>query len=502
MKTVKQIETTRKTYHKDPTLNTIHRSSLLVPEMPNTAAEISFINHFLLKRQYSNVACKITAIGTNGKKIKSKLHKIDKPIVYNFKLTGMVTDPVSNYMVEFFAPDNMFIPFPAVMINHHGKNFINQVHAFNRVLNDVFEDDDINSHQVKEASIDLVVNEDTDTFLLFTTGPLPCKDSLEIEVITPNQSMVKNFDIDLPRFGVKRVEFKKLFQQIQNGTRGIIKATQPSQFLFYGRMLSGQVKNDGTFSANHTYYDSTTSNEYWDDSSHSQRFYPYFPNLKNTVRLYPILSPSELQIKFNIFDHYGDEIKEYDINSLSSPGTKFLDVNAESLIAQDSIDRTTISTFSVTATILSGKMPTRIGHQLVYSSGGLDSSIAVSLFNHNIYNPPNKKSFKWGQVIAGGEYDAYIGIVADKAENPNVENQDAKIKFYDETSLILEESFVIKNRSAKVLEFPKFLTSSGDYTMNEPKIIWCVVESEKYGLNFFSVTCNKESNHCSGDHGF
>ena len=502
MKTIEQVEATRKTYHKDPTLNTIHRSSLLVPEMPNTAAEISFINHFLLKRQYPNVACKITAIGTNGKKLESKLHKIDKPIVYNFKLTGMVTDPVSNYMVEFFAPDNMFIPFPAVMINHHGKNFINQVHAFNRVLNDVFEDDDINSHQVKEALIDLVVNEDTDTFLLFTTGPLPCKDSLEIEVITPNQSMVKNFDIDLPRFGVKRVEFKKLFQQIQNGTRGIIKATQPSQFLFYGRMLSGQVKNDGTFSANHTYYDSTTSHEYWDDSSHSQRFYPYFPNLKNTVRLYPILSPSELQIKLNIFDHRGNEIKEYDINSLSSPSTKFLDANVESLIAQDSIDRTDISTFSVTATVLSGKMPTRIGHQLVYGNGGLDSSIAVSLFNPNIYSPPNKKSFKWGQIITGGECDAYVGIVADKAENPNVENQEAKIKFYDDTGLILEESFVIKNRSAKVLEFPKFLTSSGDYTMNEPKNIWCVVESEKYGLNFFSVTCNKESNHCSGDHGF
>ena len=43
------------------------------------------------------------------------------------------------------------------------------------------------------------------------------------------------------------------------------------------------------------------------------------PNLKNTVRLYPILSPSELQIKLNIFDHDGNEIKEYDIDSLSSP---------------------------------------------------------------------------------------------------------------------------------------------------------------------------------------
>ena len=502
MKTIKQVETTRKKYHRDPTLNTIHRSSLLVPEIPNTIAEISFINHFLLKRQYPNVACKITAIDTSGKKLESKLHKIDKPIVYNFKLTGMVTEPVSNYMVEFFAPDNLFIPFPAVMINHHGKNFINQVHAFNRVLNDVFEDDDINSHQVKEASIDLVVNEDTDTFLLFTAGPLPCKDSLEIEVIMPNQSMVKKFDIDLPRFGVKKVEFKKLFPQIQNGTRGIIKATQPSQRLFYGRMLSGQVKNDGTFSANHTYYDLTTSHEYWDDSSHSQRFYPYFPNLKNTVRLYPILSPSELQIKLNIFDHHGNEINEYDINSLSSPGTKFLEANVESLITQDSIDRTAISTFSVTAMVLSGKMPTRIGHQLVYGNGELDTSIAVSLNNPNIYNPPNKKSFKWGQIITGSEYDAYVGIVADKAENPNVEYQEAKIKFYDDTGLILEESFVIQNRSAKVLEFPKFLASIGDYTVNEPKSIWCIVEGEKYGLGFFSVTCNKESNHCSGDHGF
>jgi hypothetical protein len=267
-------------------------------------------------------------------------------------------------------------------------------------------------------------------------------------------------------------------------------------------MLSGQVKNDGTFSANHTYYDSTTSHEYWDDSSHSQRFYPYFPNLKNTVRLYPILSPSELQIKLNIFDHHGNEINEYDINSLSSPGTKFLEANVESLIVQDSIDTTAISTFSVTAMALSGKMPTRIGHQLVYGNGGLDTSIAVSLNNPNIYNPPNKKSFKWGQIIIGSEYDAYVGIVADKAENPNVEYQEAKIKFYDDTGLILEESFVIQNRSAKVLEFPKFLTSIGDYTVNEPKSIWCVVEGEKYGLNFFSVTCNKKSNHCSGDHGF
>jgi len=502
VKTLKQVEATRRTYHKDPTINTIHRASLLVPEIQNTTTEISFLNHFLLKRQYSNVACKITAIDTNGKKIKSKLHKIDKPTVYNFPLSGMVSESVSNYMVEFFSPDNLFIPFPAVMVNHHGKNFINQVHAFNRVLNDVFEDEEINSHQVKEASIDLLVNEDTDTFLLFNAGPLPCKDYLEIEVTTPNQTIKQKSNIDLPRFGTKKIEFKKTFEQLENGTSGIVKVKQPTQFLFYGRMLAGQIKNDGAFSANHTYYDSSTSSEYWDDSSDSARFYPYFPNLKNTVRLYPILSPSELQIKLNIFDRDGNGIKEYDIDSLSSPSAKFLEVNVESLISQDSIGIDTISTFSITATPLSGKTPTRIGHQLSYGAGGLDTSIAVSLFNHNIYNPPNKKSFKWGQIITGGQYNAYVGIVADGAENAKIDHQDANMKFYDDTGLILEKSVVIKNRTANVLEFPKILTSINGYSTNKPKSIWCVIEGEQYGLNFFTATWNNKSNHCSGDHGF
>jgi len=138
MKKLKEVEANRKEYHHDPTLNSVHRASLMVPEISGAKVDISFLNHFLLKRNYQNVACKITAIDIDGQKIKSILHVINKPIVYNIPLTGIVDIPVSNYMVEFFAPDNLFIPFPAVMINHRGNGFINQVHSFNRVLNDIF----------------------------------------------------------------------------------------------------------------------------------------------------------------------------------------------------------------------------------------------------------------------------------------------------------------------------------------------------------------------------
>ena len=50
--------------------------------------------------------------------------------------------------IDFFSERNLFIPFSAVIITHVGKNFCNVVHSYNRILNDVFEDDKINKNHV------------------------------------------------------------------------------------------------------------------------------------------------------------------------------------------------------------------------------------------------------------------------------------------------------------------------------------------------------------------
>ena len=77
MKTFNDVQKTRMKYHKEPDLNSVHRSSLMVPEIEGSIAEISFLNHFLLKRNYEHIACVITPIGKDGKKLDSKLHIID-----------------------------------------------------------------------------------------------------------------------------------------------------------------------------------------------------------------------------------------------------------------------------------------------------------------------------------------------------------------------------------------------------------------------------------------
>ncbi|MGI0021913.1 MAG: hypothetical protein ACRD9Q_03530 [Nitrososphaeraceae archaeon] len=503
MKGYKEVEAARREYHKDPNLNSVHRSSLMVPEMEGTTVGISFLNHFLIKRNYPKVACRITPIDLQGKKLESRLYMIEKPKVYMIKLSGMVQNPVSNYLVEFYAAENLFIPFPAVMINHHGNGFINQVHSYNRVLNDVFEDEAINSTQVNEASIDFILRDKIDTFLLFSSGPLPCDEPLEVQIMTNNGSIVKQVETHLPRLCNRKISLRQTFPDIPNDTKGVLKVKQPKQFLFFGRMLAGQASSDGAFSGNHSYYDSSNIREYWDKGNFSQRFYPFFNDLVNAVTMYPIMSPSELSVFISLYKDDGSLIKDISVGLLSSPGNSFVEASINSLAQNAKIEIKEISTFALSAKAEPGKLPTRINHQLIYGCGGLNSSINISLFNSNIFIPEDKKSFSWAQTVVGGDYDTFVGIVADSSANPKVKSHEVKTAFYGENGLVSERNWKIPNGSAIKFAIGKELESeltSSD--MKQPKSIWCTVESEQYGVTLYTVTRNNMTMHCSGEHAF
>ncbi|MEE9210776.1 MAG: hypothetical protein V3U23_10015 [Kiloniellales bacterium] len=53
MKPFKDVEATRRQYHAEGAVNSVHRSSLMVPELSGAVAEISFLNHFLIKRGHA-----------------------------------------------------------------------------------------------------------------------------------------------------------------------------------------------------------------------------------------------------------------------------------------------------------------------------------------------------------------------------------------------------------------------------------------------------------------
>src|SRR5262245_60080105 len=106
--------------------NTIHRSSLLVPHFPGFRSIISFLNHFLIKREIAHGACLITAIDGAGRRLGQKTITVDEPRVYWLDLGTVLPDPAANnFLVEFFSSQNLAIPFPAVMINHLGHDTFN-----------------------------------------------------------------------------------------------------------------------------------------------------------------------------------------------------------------------------------------------------------------------------------------------------------------------------------------------------------------------------------------
>lgn len=491
MKAFKEVEANRRLYHSDPIANSVHRSSLLVAEMPGAVAEISFVNHFLLKRNYTNVGLRVTGVDHGGSRVESRLFAITEPRVHNFTLTGMFDDPIANYLVEFFAAENLFIPFPAVMVNHRGPGFLNTVHSYNRALNDIFEDDAINEKQVAECSID-VLPEPLQTFLLFTAGPAGACGDLELELATPDTTWNATVPVVVSRFGHHPVKVREVFPDLPADGTGVLKVRQPPQPMFYGRMLCGHLDAEGRFTANHSYYDSSTVEEYWDDARDSYRTYPYLPGIDNRIRMYPTMSPSTLTISASLRGADGIEIAQIPAGEVTSPGTSFLDVSIDSLAESAGIDPADVRTFTLYAS--GEKVPTRINHQLIHSTGGLESSINVSMINPNVYQPSGKTGLTWGQFPVGGPLHSRLGIVVN---DPTGEPVPVEVTFYGEDGELGTEKRTLVPGDAVIFDSLDFETRNG-----EMDYLWFYARSPRADISALVASLDTTTGSCTGEHSF
>lgn len=499
MKPFRRVEATRKLHHQDSNLNSVHRSSLMVPELAGSSAEITFLNHFLIKRDIPHVACRITAVDQEGQRIESHLHSIREPKVYTLPLTGMVNQPVSSYIVEFYAPENLVIPFPAVMVNHRGLGFHNSLHSYNRILNDVFEDDEINTQQVVEASVDVKLSWDTDTFVVFTAGFQGCQGDLELELATETEVYVSSVGLDVPRLCSQEISLREVFPDIPSGRTGILKVRQPPQFMFYGRMMMGQRHNSGAFTANHSYYDSSRVEEYWDDARESFRLYPFFAEFRNTIRMYPIMSPGRLEVVVRFYDHDGVLLAKALAGEVESPSHTFLDASIDALLEAEGIRRSEVATFELLCRPVSGRTPTRIAHQLVHGGDNLQSSFAVGLHNPNEWNPTGKLGLAWGQTMAGGDVDSWLGIVCDGADG----DSQVEIVFYGPEGEIARRHWDLPRKGSVVVNVGKELAEDlEDLSTETPTYIWYVARGNDSKLSAFTVNRHRETGHCSGEHSF
>ncbi len=501
MKSFRQVEETRRAYHSDPTLNSVHRASLLVPEIEGSYAEISFLNHFLIKRGYQLVACRVTAVNPDGGRISSRLHPVDESRVYQIPLSGSVDGPVATWLVEFFSAENLFIPFPAVMVNHRGANWLNTVHAYNRILNDVFEDDEINTKQVAEASIDVRLDDDHDTFLMFTAGPERCTGTLDIELRAGAETMFAAPKLDVARLCHARVSLKSLFPGLGEVAGGVLKVHQPQQRMFYGRLFTGQTDGNGALSANHSFYDNSAIAEYWDNDAEAVRHYPLLPGLRSLVRFYPIMAPGTLEVTVELCGVEGAVLATQVAGEVSSPEGDMLEFDVNAMASEHGV-ADAASAFAVRVRPNAGKTPMRVAHQVVYRDAGdndaLEASINLGLASTNVFTPEYKKGLAWGQVATGQDIDGWLGFAWN---HPHTEGGHVNIRFYNTTGLVAEESRDLPGRAALVFA-PGELARILGRPSNAFAPVWYEARAERPDLSAFTVAQHRASRACSGEHNF
>ena len=266
----------------------------------------------------------MTAIGKTGQRLVSHLTIIDEPRVYTMYLQRDFKVEAASFLVEFFSSENIFVPFPAVMVNHRTKNALSGVHSFNRVLADVFEDDDVNAIHVQEAAIDIVHNPGLSTFFVLAAGPYDLQAPITLRLINHDSELTHSLNVNIPRFTQQLFELQDVVPAWSE-LQGILFIDQPDQKLFYGRLFVGQIAKDGSFVGNHSYYDSShVEGEFWTNNNPSFRTYPVIQELDALVRFYPIMSPSEiaLTVIFNSSD--GKQLGATSARNLLSPSTDFL----------------------------------------------------------------------------------------------------------------------------------------------------------------------------------
>lgn len=477
--------------------NSVHRSSLLAPKMDRASTQVAFLNHFLIKRGIKAVTCKMSAIDDDGKLAGSATLPVDAPIVYTINLEAEFPEleHINQYVVEFFSHDNLVVPYPAIMINHIGEDFINVVHSYNRVLNDIFEDEQVNKISVMEASIDVVDDGRHTTFFTFCAGPLDPGGELEVLRSDNGVDTTSRLTMAPGRLACQTARLSDLALEGELKPSTVIKISQPRQRLFYGRMLAGVMnRQTGAFSANHSYYDTSEFPEYF-DNDYSARTYPYFPEFLNSITIYPIMSPGLYDVQINLAGSDGSYSSEP--RAIVSPGGAPVSISIDALATTAGLSD--CSAFEVVVTARNGeKIPTRVMHQLVYGDrtgrSRLNSSVAVGLINRSVFRSTGKTGLCWGQMVLHRDYHSRTGICFDVAEG---EPAEVSVQLYSGSGLFHEWSETLA---------PGYSLIFGNDSIPAPDepagCIWYVVRSSRPDVSAQSFHVHKISGNASGEHSF
>lgn len=416
----------------------VFRSSAIFPVLQEKgiSSRVLFMGYWILKRNINEISAVITLRDTHGIMLaRSNMH-IGEAKTYRIELAdelelaglGRDSDFSGSIEMEFFSTQNMFFPFPAVVINYYGPNFSTVVHTAQRIYND-FEDKARNSQtKVPESGFNLYADDEREPFIGLINGSAPVhKSAVHLELVNhARQKLDCTIDLgDLAPYEMKWIypgrhcDLKSFFE----GKPGAAKIDFNVDWIFPRLVVGNFHHKIPALSITHTYYDCTnadTDSDYWRPAEPGWNAASLMvpgelaKNHFTNIYFYPIYSPSTFAIDIEIYNTEGELLgSKRDAAIIKAPEFTLHRLSLGDFCKQLGIDDKEDRALRLIARPLNedrgeeaekdkGRIPARIKLGLDVGKNGTETpcNICTNLqpFNPSLENKPT--SFRWSPVLA------------------------------------------------------------------------------------------------------
>lgn len=406
----------------------VFRSSAIFPVMQQKgiSSRLLFMGYWILKRHIREMSALITLRNLEGTILARHQLLIQEAKTFRIELSheleraGLHKDSIfqGSLEAEFFSTQNLFFPFPAIVVNYYGPTFSTVVHTAQRIYND-FEDKARNSQvEVPESGFNLYADDEKEPFITLINGCVAVPNShLSLQLINHAQKeLTCNIDLNALApyqtkwiYPARHCDLKGFFA----GQPGAAKVHFQIDWAFPRLVVGNFHHKIPALSITHTYYDcsqAVAESDYWrpqEPGWHNAALMvpgKLAENHFSNIYFYPIYSPSTFAIDIEIYNRQGALLRsKQEAALIKAPQFKLHLINLKKCCQELGIDDSADCGLRLIARPLSGnRVPARIklGLDVGVTSSQAACNICTNLqpFNPTLDHKPS--SFRWAPILA------------------------------------------------------------------------------------------------------
>ena len=253
---MRQIESTKqnKSRQKTSSVNRSSASFLVVKNtQKNIRTEISFLNHFLLKRNIQELDLRMRLFDLSGELCGDWTEKVCEPRVYVFDPCAEIEADtfLGSIVVNFQSSDNLGVPFSAVIGTIISSNSVCAVHSYGRELEAFEVGGNLDVDETHESGWTVRDNNEVSSFAVMHNGSTPSVLEMKLQVMNKkNETLEASVEKKVGAYETLLVQPKDLFENFASflgGEPGHAWVSIKGMKHLFPRMMCGNFAGDSLF---------------------------------------------------------------------------------------------------------------------------------------------------------------------------------------------------------------------------------------------------------------